>query len=98
MVIAPPNDGLGLAICEGVEDAIAVHLATGLGAWAAGGTAFMPALAEAVPFYIGAITVCAHPEPQAQEAAEELAQRLAARAFEADVQTMDQQLLRRRAA
>ena len=35
IVLAPVNDGLGLAITEGIEDALSVHLATGLGAWAA---------------------------------------------------------------
>jgi hypothetical protein len=32
--IAPPNDLLGMAITEGIEDALSVHQATGLGAWA----------------------------------------------------------------
>jgi hypothetical protein len=36
IVLAPPNDLLGLAITEGIEDALTVHQATGLGAWAAG--------------------------------------------------------------
>jgi hypothetical protein len=37
IVLAPVNDGLGLAIAEGIEDALSIHDATGLGAWAAGG-------------------------------------------------------------
>jgi len=37
MVIAPTNDLLGLAITEGVEDALSVHHTTGLGVWASGG-------------------------------------------------------------
>jgi len=36
IVIAPTNDLLGLAITEGIEDALSAHEATGLGAWAAG--------------------------------------------------------------
>ena len=36
IVVAPPNDLLGLVITEGIEDALSVHQATGLGAWAAG--------------------------------------------------------------
>ena len=35
IVVAPLNDGLGLAITEGIEDALSIHLATGLGSWAA---------------------------------------------------------------
>jgi hypothetical protein len=56
IVLAPPNDLLGLAICEGIEDALTAHEATGLGAWAAGSAPFMPKLAGAVPDYIEAIT------------------------------------------
>ncbi len=36
IILAPPNDNGGLAITEGIEDALTVHEATGLGAWAAG--------------------------------------------------------------
>ena len=39
IVVAPPNDGLALCIAEGLETALAVHLARGIGAWAAGGSA-----------------------------------------------------------
>jgi hypothetical protein len=52
IVLAPLNDLLGLAITEGVEDALSVHAASGLGAWAAGGASHMPKLAGAVPDYI----------------------------------------------
>lgn len=57
IILAPCNDGLGLAISEGVEDALSVHEATGLGAWAAGGASRMPALADAVPDYVEAVTI-----------------------------------------
>jgi putative DNA primase/helicase len=60
MVVAPINDLLGLAICEGAEDALSVHEATGLGAWASGGASFMPKLADAVPDYVEAVTIYAH--------------------------------------
>jgi putative DNA primase/helicase len=49
VVLAPPNDLLGLAITEGIEDAITVHEATGLGAWAAGAAGRMPKLAPLAP-------------------------------------------------
>jgi hypothetical protein len=52
IVLAPPNDLLGLTIAEGIEDALSVHAATGVGAWAAGSAIFMPKLADAVPDYI----------------------------------------------
>lgn len=52
IVLAPSNDLLGLAVTEGIEDALTVHVATGLGAWAAGSAGMMPALADAVPDYI----------------------------------------------
>ena len=57
IVLAPPNDLLGLVIAEGIEDALSVHAATSLGAWAAGGATFMPALATCVPSYVECVTV-----------------------------------------
>jgi hypothetical protein len=60
IILAPPNDLLGLAITEGIEDALTAHEATGLGAWAAGSAGRMPALANIVPAYIEAITIYAH--------------------------------------
>jgi hypothetical protein len=59
IVLAPPNDLNGLAITEGIEDALSVHAATGLGAWAAGCASRLPALAEAVPPFIDSVTVAA---------------------------------------
>ena len=61
--IAPANDLLGLAVTEGIEDALSVHQATGLGAWAAGAAGRMPALADRIPAYVECVTICAHPEP-----------------------------------
>jgi phage/plasmid primase-like uncharacterized protein len=72
IVLAPPNDLLGLAITEGIEDALSVHEATGLGVWAAGGAQFMPALAEAVPSYIEAVTIYADADATGRRAACEL--------------------------
>ena len=82
MVLAPPNDLLGLAICEGVEDALSAHQATGLGAWAAGGASFMPRIAAAIPDYVEAVTVFAHADTAGQRAARELADALIARGIE----------------
>jgi hypothetical protein len=48
LVLAPMNDLMGLAICEGIEDALSVHQATALGAWAAGSASYMPKLVAAI--------------------------------------------------
>jgi putative DNA primase/helicase len=82
IVLAPPNDGLGLAIGEGVETMLSHHLATGLGSWAAGAADFMPALAARVPDYVACVTVCAEADPAGQRGAMELAGKLDARGFE----------------
>jgi hypothetical protein len=76
IVIAQPNDLLGLAITEGIEDAISVHEATGLGAWAAGSASRMAALATRVPGYIEAVTIFAHSDKAGQQGAYALADAL----------------------
>jgi Toprim domain len=58
--LAPPNDGLALAICEGVEDALSIHAALGIGAWAAGSAPFMPALSANVPRFVEVVHVFGH--------------------------------------
>lgn len=77
VVVAPVNDLLGLAICEGVEDALSVYEATGLGVWAAGGAGFMPKLAAAVPSYVEAVTIFAHADETGRRGASDLARSLA---------------------
>jgi hypothetical protein len=79
IVLAPPNDLMGLAITEGIEDALTAYQATGLGAWAAGSAAFMPKLAPIVPDYITAVTVFAHADEAGAEGARRLAAWLRAR-------------------
>jgi hypothetical protein len=86
IVLAPPNDGLGLAITEGIEDAFSVHEATGLGAWAAGSASRLPALAEAVPGYIECVTIVADADPAGQSNAIKLAQALDVRGIETFIQ------------
>lgn len=88
IVIAPPNDLLGLAITEGIEDALSVHQATGLGAWAAGSTTIMPALADMVPDYIEAVTIYAHRDQNTagQRGALALARKLAERKIEVAIE------------
>ena len=76
IVLAPPNDLLGLAITEGLEDALTAHQMTGLGAWAAGAAGFLPKLADVVPNYIEAVTIYAHADKAGQEGTHKLAQEL----------------------
>jgi hypothetical protein len=87
IVVAPVNDGLGLAITEGVEDAFSVYEATGLGAWASGGSGRMPALAEAIPSYVEAVTIFQHPD--AEREVQELARALHARGLRVCIHKAD---------
>jgi putative DNA primase/helicase len=80
VVVAPVNDLLGLAIAEGLEDAVTAA-AIGLGAWAAGGASFMPKLADAVPSYVECVTIFAHPD-DGLKFARELERLLLDRGFE----------------
>jgi hypothetical protein len=82
IVVADINDGLGLAITEGIEDALSVHAATGLGAWAAGSSGRMPALNVAVPDYVECVTICAHADTSGRRGAYQLADALLARGIE----------------
>ncbi len=89
IVMAPVSDGLGLVIAEGIEDALSAHIATGLGAWAAGGAGRMPALAETVPPYIEAVTIIADHNEAGQRGAHELAKRLRARGHDVILTNLD---------
>jgi hypothetical protein len=82
IVLAPPNDLLGVSICEGAEDALSVHEATGLGAWASGGATRMPALAGAVPAHIECVNIFGHDDDTGRRNATELGARLTMRGFE----------------
>jgi hypothetical protein len=59
IVLAPPDAERRISICEGIEDAVTTHVASGIGAWAAGAAAFMPALANTVS-YRHRVLVCGH--------------------------------------
>jgi phage/plasmid primase-like uncharacterized protein len=73
IAISVPNDLLGMAVTEGIEDGLSVYQTTGLGVWAAGAAGFMPALAPLIPDYIEAITVYAHDDTAGQRGAREFA-------------------------
>lgn len=83
LCLAPLNDTGGLAITEGIEDALSVHLATGLGAWAAGSAAHMPKLAGAVSPHTRCVTILADPDLAGRRGAGALDSGLKALGFEA---------------
>ena len=76
IVLAPPNDLLGLAIVEGIEDGLSVLAATGLGVWVAGSANRMPALAPVIPDWIDCVTIYQHPDKAGQDGAQVLARKL----------------------
>jgi hypothetical protein len=73
IVLAPVNDLLGLAITEGIEDGLSVHIGTGLGVWVAGCANRLPALAESIPDYIESVTIWADDDAAGARGACELA-------------------------
>jgi hypothetical protein len=83
IVQAPMNDGLGLAVTEGIEDALSIHEATGLGAWAAGAASRLPALASVIPAYADAVSVIADGDPAGRRFAAKLEAALGARRIRA---------------
>jgi hypothetical protein len=86
IVLASPNDLLGLAICEGIEDGLTAHAATGLGAWAAGSASMLPKLADTVPSYMEAVTIFAHRDKAGEDSARRLAAALRKREIEVTVE------------
>jgi hypothetical protein len=79
IVLAPPNDLHGLTIAEGIEDALSLHQATGLGAWAAGAAGRLSALAEIVPRSIESVTIFADDDHAGMHGARTLADKLTQR-------------------
>jgi len=82
IVLAPPNDLLAMSIAEGIEDALTVHEATGLGVWAAGSASRMPALANVVPGYVEYVSVVEDDDPDGRRHAATLIDRIEARGIE----------------
>jgi hypothetical protein len=85
IVLAPMNDSLGLVIAEGIEDALSVHVETGLGAWAAGGASRMPALAAVVPSHADNVTIIADDNDAGRCGARGLRERLDDRGIAAEI-------------
>jgi hypothetical protein len=82
IVLAPVNDLLGLAICEGIEDALSTYEATGLGAWAAGAASRLPGLAKLIPEYVETLSILVDGDNAGRQHSAELARRTAARGIE----------------
>src|SRR5438105_1717922 len=83
IVLAPVNDMFGLAIAEGIEDALSVYEATGLGAWAAGSASRLPALTAAIPPYVECISIMVDDDRDGRRHAGKLAELVTARGIEA---------------
>ena len=80
--LAAINDGLGLVIAEGIEDALSAHQATGTGTWAAGTAGRLPGMAEWVPPYVETVTILVDADDSGKKGSTELAEALLARGFE----------------
>jgi hypothetical protein len=76
IVLAPPNDLLGLAITEGIEKGLAVFAETGLGVWVSASAVRMPGLADKVPDWIDQVSVIADSDPDGRRYALELVAKL----------------------
>ncbi len=88
LMLAPPNDALGLVVTEGIEEALSVHVATGLGAWAAGSASHMGKLADAVPEWIDCVSVLVDHDPAGQRGAARLMDALRRRGLSAGPVTL----------
>jgi hypothetical protein len=85
IVLAPGNDGLGLAITEGIDDGLSVFEETGLGVWAAGSAGNMPKIAAALPSYVESVTIFAHCDEAGLRFAKEAARLIAAMKVEVHI-------------
>lgn len=85
IVLAPMNDLLGLAIAEGIEDALSIHQATGLGAWAAGAASRLPAIADVVPDYADCVSIMVDADPAGRKGVAGLAVQLRRRRIHVDL-------------
>ena len=85
IVLAPVNDGFGLAITEGIEDGLSVFEETGLGVWAAGSGGNMPKIAAALPPYVECTTIFAHRDETGMGFAKKAARLIAAMGTEVHI-------------
>ncbi|RUV24871.1 MULTISPECIES: toprim domain-containing protein [unclassified Mesorhizobium] len=85
IVLAAPNDLLGLAVAEGIEDALSAHQATGLGAWAAGSASRLEALGPTVPDWMDCVSVLVDNDEVGKKGATRLASALYRRGIHAEL-------------
>jgi Zn ribbon nucleic-acid-binding protein len=81
IVLAPANDLGGLIACEGIEDGLSAHEATGLGVWAAGSASRLPAIAGLLPAYVACLTVIVDDDATGRAHAAKLTDGARARGF-----------------
>jgi len=82
IVLAPMNELLGLAITEGIEDALSVYEATNLGAWAAGSASRLSALAAIIDPRVECVTIVVDDDQDGRHHAIALAEKVRARRIE----------------
>lgn len=82
IMLAPPNDGQGLIISEGIENGLSAHEATGLGLWVAGSAGRLGSLAAAIPSFVECVTILADDDPSGRKGARALAYALSERDIE----------------
>ena len=81
IVLAPANDLGGLIACEGIEDGLSLHEATGLGVWAAGSASRLPAIAVVLPTYVSCLTIIVDDDAAGRANAAKLADGARTRGF-----------------
>lgn len=79
IVVSPWTDSLGLIVCEGVEDALSAHEATGLPAWAAGSAGHMAKLAPVIPDWTNCVVIVEDGDNAGRRATRDLVAALASR-------------------
>ncbi|MGF1619641.1 MAG: toprim domain-containing protein [Rhodomicrobiaceae bacterium] len=82
IVLVPPNDGLNIAIGEGIETTLSFCGKWGIGGWAAGAAGHMPAIAQHIPDYIETITILREEGEAGEKHADHLAELLIPRGIE----------------
>ena len=82
IMLAPPNDGQGLIISEGIENGLSAHEATGLGLWVAGSAGRLGSLAAAIPSFVECVTIVTDDDISGRKGARALAYALSERNIE----------------
>jgi hypothetical protein len=82
IVLAPPNDLMGLFVSEGIENGMTLLDANCVGVWVSGSASRMPALADAVPDWIEAVTISVDDDVDGRRHAGTLADRIRDRGIE----------------